>query len=292
MNNSIIITEYYKILNAIKKRCIDLNIKFDNKGYINNFEENLLDFITNWNEIKLEFEKGDGSELVARENRLPKFRSIYSSAALCVNNFAMIKNEINHKKKINFLDYTGFYNSNFETKLTTGLRGHSPNLDFTLENDLVYIGIESKFTEILTPKLPNEKRYRKNYGNLEPYYKSKKLDYLNGFKENVIKYYIDFSDKIHLDVAQLIKHTLGIINISNLQKKTVLFYVYWEPINWKEFEIYTKHRNEIEAFGIKLNDYISFIPMNYIDYWERFNNQLIFKTQINQIKERYLITVN
>lgn len=250
-----------RILKSIQNRCSELKIKFNSKGYVDNFEDNLIELVSNWTDIKKEFENGDGSELVSIDNRPPKFKSIFSSAALCVNNFAIIKKIISQSGDISLLDFNGFYSSNFETKLTTGLRGHSPNLDFTAENDLVFIGIESKFTEILTPKLPNEKRYGKSYGNLEPYYKSKKVDFLNGFKESVIKYYIDYADKMHLDASQLIKHTLGLINKSNFQKKPILLYIYWVPVNWSDFDVYKIHKDEIDIFCTKLSPYIDFVPM-------------------------------
>lgn len=175
--------------------------------------------IPNWDIIEKEFEKGDGNELKGSDNGLPKFKSIYSSAALCVNNFAFIKHMINQSLDFNFLNYSEFDSAKFESKRPSGLRGHCPNLDFTLENDSVIIGIESKFTEFFTAKLPNEKRNRKSYGNLEPYFRSKKLDRLKDFKNNVVKYYKDYPNKMYLDSSQLIKHTLGIINKATNGKK-------------------------------------------------------------------------
>lgn len=279
------------ILQAIKKRCFDLKIKFDNKGYVDTFEDNLISSISNWGIIKKEFDNGDGSELKGSDNKLPKFKSIYSSAALCVNNFASIKQRINQSLDFNFLDYGGFDSACFESKLSSGLKGHCPNLDFILKNDSVIIGIESKFTEFFTAKLPNAKRNGKSYGNLEPYFKSKKLDYLKDFKSSVVKYYMDCPNKMYLDASQLIKHTLGLLNNSTIDKKAVLIYIYWLPENWRDFDIFTKHEIEIAEFKTIISPYIEFISLSYLDYWAFIEKDMNSNNYFDKVKERYLLKV-
>lgn len=169
-------------MKAIRDNCNKLNILFDKKGYVNSFQENLFDYVTNWNQIEKELNEGDGGELKPKNGNLPKFKSVCSSAALCVNNFAFLKKDIDLSNDVSFLNYNKFKESKFEAKLSTGLKGYSPNLDISLVNDLVIIGVESKFIEILTPKLPNQKRPDKDYGSLDPYYISSKVDYYVDFK--------------------------------------------------------------------------------------------------------------
>jgi hypothetical protein len=142
----------------------NIGYKTDEKGYLDTNEGNLIEIFPNWDEIQKELNNGDGGELKKRYG----FRAVHSSSALCVNNFALIKQ---HKNNVKLFGISGFTEAVFEKKFPTFLgNNHRPaNLDFYLENDNSRIGIESKFIEILKPKLPNEKK------NLEPYINHKKL---------------------------------------------------------------------------------------------------------------------
>ena len=103
----------------------------DEKGYLSSMNpvDNLLPNVTNWNIISSEIGKGQGSELKIEKNGRMKFCALHSSAALCVNNFATLKQ---NKDAISFLKYSNFTEAVFEKKLSTGIS--TPNLDFYLEN--------------------------------------------------------------------------------------------------------------------------------------------------------------
>ena len=112
-------------------------------GYLVSAKDNLIEPFPNcWEQIEREFNEGDGNELKPKEGKKPKFCAVYSSSALCVNNFVPFKE---HHAELSFLNYSGFDEARFEKKLSTGIS--FPNLDFYLENKTTVIGIESKFTE-------------------------------------------------------------------------------------------------------------------------------------------------
>ena len=77
----------------------------DEKGYIISMkpEDNLYKTLDNWDKIKDEIGKGQGSELTVDKNGRMKFCALHSSSALCINNFAIFKQ---NPKNISFLDYT------------------------------------------------------------------------------------------------------------------------------------------------------------------------------------------
>ena len=251
----------------------------DSKGYVKNPENNLIADFPNWNLIKTELENGDGGELSIKDDRI-KFCAVHSSSALCVNNFAMVKH---HKNNISLFGSSAFDVAQFEKKLSTGIS--TPNLDFYLRNDTSIIGIESKFTEILTPKLPNE--------NLEKYLTAK-LEFPAGFN-GVIEYYLNCTEKLHLDAAQLLKHMMGMFNEATEIKagcKLCLIYLYWVPGNWKEIETYLKHEEELKKFKEQISGFsVKFEAYSYLDFWEILEKNEVLKKYIDKIKDRYWFDV-
>ncbi|MDP2038266.1 MAG: hypothetical protein Q8L04_12860, partial [Ignavibacteria bacterium] len=255
-------------------------------GYVLSNEDNLIDSFPNWSEIKSELSNGSGSELNG------KFNAVYSSSALCVNNFAPFKL---YKDNISILGFSNFIEASFEKKLPTSLGGTPPNLDFYLETQYEIIGIESKFLETIDEKAPNKN------SNFAPYLKNiSKLFYLpEGFIE-LIKQYDSDDKKRQLDIAQLLKHSIGIIHrcktkyeffLNSMFTKPVLVYIYWQPQNWFNVDIYCNHENEIIQFSDEIRKFITFIPISYLEFWKVYENDRRFSEHIGKMKERYLITI-
>lgn len=276
------------ILNAIFKHGKSLKMKIDSKGYLETNEDNLVEIFDEWENIKKELGEGQGGELVPDKNGVIKFNAVHSSSALGVNNFASFKQ---HYEKFTFLNYSKFTEASFEKKLPTGIS--TPNLDFYLETNYEIIGFESKFTEYLTPKLPNYKN------NLDKYLHNSKLNYLSkSFHDDLIKHFINSPNKLHLDVSQLIKHGIGIINraqskykfgLNSMLTQPILVYIYWEPNNWYNFEIFRKHTDEIEEFKKLVQPFFTFIPLSYLDFWKLYENDRLFGSHIEKVKKRYFI---
>jgi len=271
-----------KIINKLKEHTTK---DIDEKGYITtmNPEDNLLQNVANWNIVKTEFGKGQGSELKVDKNGRMKFCALHSSSALCVNNFAMIKQNL---KDASFLQYSNFTKAIFEKKISTGIS--TPNLDFYLENSKTIIGIESKFTEYLTPKI----NYTKE--NLSKYFMREELNFLPRLFDSIILNYINCPDKMFLNVAQLIKHSIGLLK-NKENKKAILVYIYWQPKKWNingAFqEIYEQHNKEIIDFSKRINKFITFKHLSYSDLWEEYKENGILEKDIGLIKNKYDIEI-
>lgn len=269
-------------------KCKSLKMNFNEKGYVNSNEENLVEIFDNWKDIKQEISNGQGGELTPDKNGVIKFNAVHSSSALAVNNFSILKK---HKHKLTFLNFSNFNRIEFEKKLPTGIS--TPNLDVYFETNYETIGVESKFTEFLTPKLPNIQ------GNLSKYLNNNKLEYLpKKFNSDLIEYYVNVTDKMYLDVAQLIKHGIGIINkaqnrykfiINAMMSQPVLVYIYWQPLKWYNFDLFRKHNDEIIEFQKRIKPFLTFIPISYLDFWQMFINDRVLGNHICKLKERYLI---
>jgi len=273
------------LFEGINKHCINVGLKPNSKGYLSIAEDNLVTNFSNWTEIKKEFEAGQGGELNPNNNGEIKFAAIHSSSALCVNNFAEFKLKL---ANFSFYNYSNFISACFEKKLTTGIS--TPNLDFYLETSNEIIGFESKFTEILKKKKPNLNN------NLDKYRQREELNYLPKEFTNLIEEYALNNNEMHLDVAQLLKHSIGLINRSrgNISHeknprtmKPVLVYIYWRPKNFFDFSIYDDHKKEIEAFEGKIKKFLDFIPISYPEFWQMYDADKIFANHINKVKNRY-----
>lgn len=253
----------------------------DKKGYLisMNPEDNILQNVSNWNIIKSELGEGQGSELKIDKNERRKFCALHSSAALCVNNFATLKQ---NKEDITFSNYTNFTEAVFEKKLSTGIS--TPNLDFYLENPETIIGIESKFTEYLTRKIEHTKE------NLSKYFMREEFGFLPRLFDSVILNYINCPDKMYLNVAQLIKHSIGLIK-NKENKDAILIYIYWQPKSWAlngtYHKIHEQHKKEIEKFSKLINRFLTFKHLSYSDLWKDYNEYGIIKKDIDIIKTKY-----
>ena len=251
--------------------------KVDAKGYLSTAEDNLIELFENWEKIKEELSNGNGNEL---EN---KFLALHSSSALCVNNFAPFKEKAG---EISFFGHSKFEKAEFEKKLSTKIS--RPNLDFYLENVETIIGIESKFTEHFKANLEHTKI------NLCKYYNRKELNYLSQkFMDDIILHYISSSEKMYLDVAQLIKHSIGLIN-EKRNKKAILVYIYWQPENWNEIDICKKHKEELDDFAeriSKFKDTIEFKHLSYIEFWDTYKKDKTFSGHIERVESRYKFVI-
>lgn len=274
-----------ELKSIIANRCLEMKMNVTN-GYVPSNEDNLIDVFENWSEIKNELSNGSGSELNS------KFNAVHSSSALCVNNFAPFKL---YKDNISFLGFSNLIEATFEKKLPTSLGGTPPNLDFYLETQHDIIGIESKFLETLESKSPNKDN------NLKPYLKNEsKLSYLpEGFIE-LIKQYDSDATKRQLDIAQLLKHSIGIIHrsktkykfiLNSMFTKPILIYIYWQPYNWFNIDIYCNHESETIKLSEDIKKFITFIPISYLEFWKIYENDRRFSEHIGKMKERYLITI-
>ena len=255
-----------------EQKIINKSDKTNIRGYVLNNTDNLINGIS----IDLfhnDLMQGSGNELIN------KFNALYSSSALVVNNFAIVKK---HLKDFVFFDSSNFRSANFERRFKTGLLGTPPHLDFALENNDTIIAFESKYLELLD---------RKKVAFKDSYNK-KNLPYLNEFWFSLINKYID--KELYLDVAQLIKHSIGLINYNKqASHKVRLVYIFWTPINSNKFPAYTQHFNELVKFTDALKDQtdIEFISMTYNQFWNFYKDLQIFKEHFEKLMKRYNIEI-
>ncbi|MFO7761889.1 MAG: PGN_0703 family putative restriction endonuclease [Thermodesulfobacteriota bacterium] len=257
---------------AIRDRFVHTtDSEIDSKGYVRNIEDNLLPGITT-SLFKTDLEAGSGNEL---EN---KFKAVHSSSALVINCFAPWKK----KPRDLIIDgIKGFDRITFEKQCPTGLGGTPPNLDLVLENKSQVIGVESKFTEYLTPKKPQfAASYNKN--NL-PQAEDKWMDLIERLREN--------SSEQYLDAAQLVKHYLG-LRKQYADREITLLYLFWEPENWQEYDEFQAHRKEFESFSNQVADTsVQFIAQSYSSLWDDWHKRGLDPAHLSWLRGRYSLPI-
>lgn len=271
-------------MKAIRSHCLQMGMTFDADARVETAEESLLRSSAHWPSIREELERGGGSELKRKDGKRPKFHSLHSSAALCVNAFTPFKEQ---PEAMHLLGYGPFSVARFEMKLKTGIS--RPNLDFCLEDKDHVVGIESKYTEWLSPKVPDHGT------NLTTYLRraDELLVVPDGFVQEVIEHYVSVREKLFLDVAQLIKHALGLFaHAAQNDTVPVLVYVYWVPRNAPDLVEYSRHLSEIAQFGQRISPFLSFRALSYTELWEVLEDDPHYHDTVPSLRCRYVIDVN
>jgi hypothetical protein len=108
---------------------------------------------------------------------------------------------------------------------------------------------------------------------------------------------LSFGDPQHLDVVQLIKHAIGLLNPDNRKEKkkdkeAVLVYLFWEPLDRATLHpLFAEHRRNIEKFQSRIEQFIEFIPLSYPEFWKLYVNDGLLKEHFFNVKERYWFNV-
>lgn len=148
----------------------------------------------------------------------------------------------------------------FEEKFPTGLKGTPPNLDIVLALSAGHVvGIESKFSEWLSPKSTSQKPFSASYfrGNSRMWEKNG-LSKTQNLAEDIAAGKESFR---HLDVAQLLKHSLGLSN--RLGRDFSLHYMYYD---WPGDES-THHELELVKFTDLVGAELNFHASSYQDFF-------------------------
>jgi len=233
--------------------------KADRDGYVESLEANLLPGVRR-DQFEGDLCAGAGCELTR------KFRAIHSSSALAVNTFAPFKD---HPENLVLGGQRGFTCLAFEKQLPTGLRGTPPTLDvFLCRGGDDIIAIESKFLEYFTPK----RAY------FAPSYSRGALPLIEDCWWNVLTE-AQHAPERHLDVAQLVKHYLGIARLLSegdaagwKPTNAQLLYLYWEPVTPTDTCLH--HRADLQWLASKVIDScVEFRSMSYLELWHAWEQE-------------------
>lgn len=233
----------------------------DAVGYLPDWKANLAYPLSD--AARVAFEGAPGSELIGSTESPPKMAALHSSAALAVNFFDYWTTRSAAPLAVALgLDETPLALA-FESQFSTGLRGTPPTLDvaFQCPSGRV-IGVESKFTEWLAPKSHGGDNFKTSYfpaneGLWEAIGLQGAQSLVNAIRAADVRF-------VYLDVAQLLKHMLGLA--TQHQGAAMLFYVFYDCQTDPESEL---HRAEIESFDKWIGNDLPFRWATYQDVFAR-----------------------
>ena len=249
------------------------------RGYLAEVELNLLRPLSE--SAQLSFDRGSGSELQDTPGRPAKMKALHSSSALAVNVFdswvghdaRLLQAALGLGQEIQEIA--------FEEQFPTGLGGNPPNLDITLKlsNDHI-IGIESKYSEWLTPKSQNKEPFKEKYFSPDDCLWHSR--WLVNSQNLAHEMYTGNRAFKYLDAAQLLKHALGLA--TRLGNNFSLYYIYYD---WKGGES-DVHGQEIEVFGALVGEELNFRALTYQELFQSFKvTEGIDPVYLNYLEVRY-----
>lgn len=237
------------------------------------------------------FDEGDGGETKETTTRLAKMKALHSSSALPVNVFQYWQHKdvapilyacrLSNNKTFNLnknLPNKVKFEQQFEISKDKKLFPFKPNLDVVIENNNKVYAIESKFTE---PYKKKQKGLSERYTLDDSFWKG--IPHLQELANEISP---DNKRFKYLDVAQLIKHILGLKKI-NKKDGFYLLYIWYDVIGNDGSE----HRKEIEKFAvIAKKDNIKFRHISYQEVIVNLSNNFYAGNEayVNYLTNRYL----
>ncbi|MEI8016386.1 MAG: hypothetical protein WCH20_16310 [Nitrospira sp.] len=257
--------------------------------YAESVEANLIQGVP-FAQCREDYVLGKGSELIGRNGQPPKMAAMFSSSALVVNTFGPWRND---PLTLTLKAHQTLQSLKFEASCPNGLqqfspRATNPHLDVLLQSQDNVLGIESKCLEYLSLK---EASFSNTYAKIsDERNQSLWFQYIAVLREASHLYR-------HLDVAQLIKHALGLsyTYAGKQQNPPEILYLFWEPTNWKNFDEFKRHRDEIEQFSTAVRgDSLRFAALSYSELWEDWERRLSpdwLPQHVKNLLERYAVEI-
>ncbi len=262
-------------------------------AYTQKLDNNLFEPLAS--DVFDELSKGDGGEILSKNNLPAKVNAVHSSSALGINMFHYWKtsgkiDNIAHACGLCAKQNKTQTDIHFEQKfIISKTFQYCPNIDVVIENNdkakfKVY-AIECKFTEPYSNRGHGgiDKQYLTN--DISPLWKD-----IPNLYELAKKISPDDNEYKFLHPAQLIKHILGLIKNFDWKKSFRLLYLWYDVLGEEGYF----HRKEVEKFaectkadGIKFSsityqELITFLAYNYYNTNEKY---------IDYMTDRYMLKV-
>jgi hypothetical protein len=262
------VVEFQEVVKTIKQQQLSwaerAGIKSDEQGYCYRLDENLFHPLSSCS--RLDYASGDGAEL-GKEGKRGKILALHSSSALACNFFDYWRGR-DLTGLAQALGTTELCGIGFECKFPTGLQGTPPNLDVVLyESDGGVLAIECKLMEPFQ-KSKKEKTYLKpKYFEKDDTWARVKLPGCQVLADDIQQNPAQFD---LLDVAQLLKHMLGLASNQRHWQLCYLWYDY-DPGGPAS----KKHASEIVSFREQIGDDAKrFSSLTYQELFQRLSHFL------------------
>jgi hypothetical protein len=177
---------------------------------------------------------------------------------------------------------SGFTSLQFEYACSVGVRGTAPHLDLVARTSDAVLGIESKCTEYLQPKVA---AFAEAYERVHDIRRDSA--WFSLVTDGALR-----GRFAHLDAAQLVKHYLGLAHAFPTGS-VLLLYLFWEPLNAADFKMFHSHREELEEFSrIVAGDRVVFRFQSYPELWTEWSEGgAPTKAHVARLEARYRVRI-
>jgi hypothetical protein len=242
-------------------------VRLDDKRRCEHPKLNLVETVSQarWSTIAAQLDRGNGSELDPIGGHRPKFCSAFSSCALAVNTFGLL-DDARPLSLPGIGALSGIVE--FEAQRSAVVRGYKPNLDLVAEPPGgAWLFAESKCLEYL----------RAHNTDFSDAFVAKAAKVLT---RETAEFFATFAATKKasghtyelLDAAQLLKHFLAAKRASAGERPITLAYVYWEPADAADHQIFVTHRAEADQLSAALTDeFVRIVPLSYRDLWDHWD---------------------
>jgi hypothetical protein len=259
----------------------------DDKGRTERFEDNLLPSLSTdqIRELRRQLMTGDGHELdYGKNGERPDAHAANSSAALACNAFGIW---IGREHALRIDGIGGFSEPlKVEAKQRIFRGGRHPNLDGLAVGDDVVMGIESKLTEPLARHGPSS--WSDAYGR-----DSCRALLSGGWQQALDEARTGVYNTEYLDVAQLLKHALG-VSKQHPGRERHLLYVHWEPTDGDALPEVRTHRQEVLALHARVGDGSPRLhTLTYAELWAQWEalDMSWLTEHVDQLGQRYALAL-
>lgn len=244
------------VLDGQRRWAVNAGRHPDARGYLGDFAASLRAPMSA--QSLAAFENADGSELHDRDGMPAKMRALHSSSALAVNVFAYWEDRPDLTPLLSAMSVdAGAGTLEFERKLPTGAKGTPPNVDVVITTTGgPLVGVESKFTEWMSPKVALGKSLAPYIAGAESYWSRAGMAAAHAIACDV---HHGTETYRYLDVPQLLKHCLGLARASG-HGRWLLRYVYFGANGG---DIPARHAKEIARFTERVQPDVDFSAVSY-----------------------------
>ena len=232
------------------------SVVVDAGGRTARLEDNLVEGIAR-ESFEADFRASSGPEFEI------EMREPHASSTLAANVFAPWRRD---PAGLSLAGETGFSRLGFDKSCATGLDGPPAFLDLFAESPQAAIGVEIKLLEYLRQPAPGyaEGFQHANQQALREITDARAKS--RWFDQIRLLHNDPDADRV-LYAPQLLKQYIALTYCYPERRKRLL-YLYWEPTNWRDFEVFRTHREELDRFAAALaGDEVGFQAQSFAELW-------------------------
>lgn len=213
-----------------------------------------------------------------------RLHTAHSGMALAINSFFPWRQA---SDQLELANHEGFGAIQFDVRCPTGLRGTPPHLDVLALRDDHAVAVTVRSVEYLTKR---RSPIAESYDGLllrtpgmQPWH-----DHLAAWRTGEAGYR-------HVDLPALIKYATA-LGQTFPDRTSTLLYLYWEPLDADAYDVFRRHRNELDALtGAVGGARVDFTAKTFDHLWQDWSKRtspVWLANHVARLRRRYAVTLD